>query len=363
MHKKFQLLAYLNGMPDVESTYPVLMRIHARGKLEVRTIVYSKLLKKEVRLKETFERNGLMPEIGSKLSMKFLFRSDIRNSDAVLTIADPFWDTTTRRQRGKYLIKLGKPSIFLQHGAFQLGVNGRLINGKMDYYSPKLLFWESPDLSQNLFKEQVYKKIETVGFTKKNILPKREWNPQIKKWSQKYKCKLLICQSFRWGNNRFKQEDIEQFYGLIENIIKEKPNLGIIIRSHRGKIRRIHRHFDNALEKKYDNILFSHYYKGPLAKATINDVIDLCDAMISPTSTTVLDCVYSGKPVAIFNEGLSIFPEVPVISNVEDVKSFIENIGKKDMGQKKLLQRFGNIDKNLDRASEAIENIVIKMNS
>ena len=72
MHKKFQLLAYLNGMPDVESTYPVLARIHARGKVEVRTIVYSKLLKKEVRLKETFERNGLMPEIGSKLSMKFL---------------------------------------------------------------------------------------------------------------------------------------------------------------------------------------------------------------------------------------------------------------------------------------------------
>jgi len=360
MHKKIQLLAYLNGMADVENIYPILARIHVRNRLDVRAIVYSKLLKKEIRLKETFERNGLTPEIGSKLSMKFLFRSDIRKSDAILTKEDPYWDTTTRHRRAKYLIKLGKPSIFLQHGAYQLGVNSRLIKGKMDYYSPKLLFWENPDFNQDLFNKEVLQKIETVGFTKTNILPKREWNAEIKKWLQKYKCRLLICQSFRWGNNRFQEEDIKKFYGLIESIIKEKPNLGIIIRSHRGKTRRIHRHFDNALEKKFDNILFSHHYKGPLAKATINDVIDLCDAMICPTSTTVLDCVYSGKPVAIFNEGLSLFPEVPEISNVEHLKDFLENIGKKDMGQKKLLQRFGDINENLDRASEAIENFLLK---
>ena len=73
--KRPQLLAYLNGMPDVESTYPVLERLHKRGKVDVRAIVYSKLLRNETRLPDAFATHGLVPQASSKLRMKLLFQS------------------------------------------------------------------------------------------------------------------------------------------------------------------------------------------------------------------------------------------------------------------------------------------------
>lgn len=203
MVKRPQLLAYLNGMPDIESTYPILARLHARDKIQVRAIVYSKQLRKEPRLPEAFRRHGFIPESGSKLSMKLFFKRAIDESDAVLSIADPLWDSTTRKQRGTYIRKIGKPSIWLQHGAYQLGVNGPLIDEPMSYYSERLLFWERLGDNRTLFTPDVLKKINVVGFTKQNILPTRSWGPEVEAWKTRYPRRLLVCQSFRWGNGRF----------------------------------------------------------------------------------------------------------------------------------------------------------------
>lgn len=354
-----QILAYLNGMPDVESTYPVLARLHNRGIVDVRAIVYSKLLRKENRLPEAFKGQGFTPESGSKLAMKLLFQRAIRRADAVLTIADPLWDSTTRKQRGTYMRKIGKPSIFLQHGAYQLGVNGPLTDGKMPYYSPKLLFWEPLGANKDLFTEDVPGKVEVVGFTKQNILPERSWPPEVEAWKSRYPRRLLVCQSFRWGNGRYSKDDIQQFYDLIEQIVQRNPDLGIIIRSHRGKVRKNHRAHDKRLQETYDNILFSHYYDGPLAKATIHDTLDLCHAMVSPTSTTVLDCVYAGKPAAVFDEGLAIYPDLMQIADVEGLEKFLAQMKTPGPEQGALIDRFGILDDNLDRAAEAIENFLI----
>lgn len=361
MDNKPQLLAYLNGMPDIESTYPLLARLHARGKIEVRAIVYSKQLRKEPRLPEAFRAYGFTPESGSKLSMKLLFRREIRKSDAVLSIADPFWDSTTRKQRGTYMRKIGKPSIWLQHGAYQLGVNGPLTDKPMAYYSDKLLFWEPLGDNRILFADDVPEKIDTVGFTKQNILPPCTWGPEVAAWQVRYPRRLLVCQSFRWGNGRYSKGNIQYFYDLIENTLDRNPNLGIIIRSHRGKIRKNHRDHDNRLAKKYPNILFSKYYSGPLAKASIHDVLDLCHAMVSPTSTTVLDCVYSGRPAAVFDEGLTIFPHLPQIADVSSLEAFLEQIDTPGPEQAELIERFGQFCENLDRAAASIEDYLLSV--
>lgn len=349
------LLAYLNGMPDVESTYPVLARLHARGKVRVRAFVYSKLLRKETRLRAAFEAQGFLPQAASKIRMKLLYQRDIRAADAVLTIADPLWDTTTRKQRGGYMRKIGQTSIFLQHGAYQLGVNGPLTEGPMPYYSQKLLFWEPLAENRALFAADVPERVEVVGFTKQNILPPPRWSAEVEAWRARYPRRVLVCQSFRWGNGRYSDEDIAQFYDLIDTVIARNPDLGIVIRSHRGKVRANHRAQDKALQARHPNVLFSHYYSGPLAKATIHDALDLCHAMVSPTSTTVLDCIYSGKPAAVFAENIAVFADLPQIDGPEAFEAFLRQIDSPGPEQAAILTRFGAFERNLDRAAEAIE--------
>ena len=357
MSDKPKLLSYLNGMPDVESLYPVLAVINKRNKLDLTIIVYSKLLRKEPRLKVAFEKAQLVPKSGSKFSMKLAFWNKIKQADAVLTISDPNNDTTTRKQRGVYMKKIGKKSIFLQHGVFQVAVNEEIRPGvALDYYSSQLLLWEFNDMYASAISTKSQNKSSVVGFIKKRILMPKAHGNFITDWKNSYPQRLLICHSFRWGRERYTESDIYNFYNMIEELVKRNPDLGIIIRSHRGKVRRSHRRIDKELEKKYPNILFSRHYHGPLAGATIHDVIDLCDAMISPTSTTVLDCIYQKKPAAIFNEGLSIFNELPVIDGIDDIESFLETVKSNSYNFEKIYSRFGDMEKNLNRAAEIIEN-------
>ncbi|MEY8098724.1 hypothetical protein AB9F29_15065 [Falsihalocynthiibacter sp. S25ZX9] len=356
MSHKPVLLAYLNGMPDVESTYPVLARLHKRGNVDVRAFVYSKLLRKEKRLTQAFNSEGFMPEPASKWRMKLFYKSDINKADAVLTIADPNWDSTTRKQRGTHIRTNGQQSIFLQHGAYQLGVNGPLTDGPMAYYSQRLLFWEPLGKNRSLFEAASAERVQVVGFTKKNILPANAWGPEVNDWVARYPKRLLVCQSFRWGKGRYSGDHISHFYNLLDAILTNHPDMGIIIRSHRGKVRKNHRSHDKALAQKHPNVLFSHYYSGPLAKASIHDAIDLCDAMISPTSTTVLDCIYSGKPAAVFAEDVEIFSELQQISDAETLENFVRSLSEPDPVYDSIRERFGAFDANLDRAAEAIEN-------
>jgi hypothetical protein len=356
MNNKPTLLTYLNGLPDVESIYPILVTLNNRAKINIKVIVYSKLLRKEPRLVEAFQKYNLFPIKGSKFSMKFAFWKDINKADAILTISDPNFDTTTRKQRSYYIKKIQKKSVFVQHGVYQIGVNEEPTPGQsINYYSSKLLLWESmkervgiSDASKN--------KSAIIGFVKKRLTKPLQYDNEVKVWDKGHRQKLLICHSFRWGRGRFKDSDVYGFYNMIEDLAKRNPDLGIIIRSHRGKVRRLHRKIDNELEKKYPNILFSRHYHGPLAGATIHDVIDLCDAMISPTSTTVLDCIYQKKPAAIFNEGLSIFNELPVIDGIDDIESFLETVKSESYNFEKIYSRFGDMEENLNKAAEIIEN-------
>lgn len=355
MAEKPLLLAYLNGMPDFESTYPVLARLQHRGHVRVRALVYSKLLRKERRLQPVFERMGFAPEPASKLRMKLLYQRDIRQADAVLTIADPNWDTITRKPRGTYMKKIGKPSIFLQHGAYQVGVNARRIEGEMEYFSDQLLFWEPLGENRALFTPDTAAKVKVVGFTKENILPQNRFGPEVSDWVARYPRRLLVCQSFRWGQGRYTSDHIDHFYDLLDQALTRNPDLGIIIRSHRGKVRKSHRAHDRDLARKHPNVLFSHYYSGPLAKATIHDAIDLVHGMISPTSTTVLDCLYSGKPAAVFAENLPLFAELPQIGDLAGLEAFAASLAAPDPVYDRVRARFGVLEDNLERAAEAIE--------
>lgn len=355
MSNKLVLLAYLNGLPDVEALYPVLARLHQRNLVEVRALAAPKLLRNEPRLKEAFARHGLAPTSASKFRMKLNYRRDIRAADAVLSIADPRWDTAARRHRSAYIAKRGQTNIFLQHGAYQMGVNVPWTAAAMPYYSQKLLFWEGLGKDSALFEPETAARIETVGFTKQNLLAPFSQSVALKEWVARYPKRLLVCQSFRWGKGRYSSDHIDHFYAMMDDALSRHPDLGIIIRSHRGKVRKNHRAHDQALAAKHPNVLFSHFYNGPLAKASIHDAIELCDAMISPTSTTVLDCIYAGKRAAVFDEDLPLFAGLQQISDIASLEVFLNSIAAPDPSHAFVKARYGEIDHNLTRAAEAIE--------
>ncbi|WP_156477461.1 hypothetical protein [Falsihalocynthiibacter arcticus] len=287
--------------------------------------------------------------------MKVFYKKDIDAADAVLTIADPNWDPTNRKQRGTHIRNTSQQCIFLQHGAYQMGVNGPLPISPMTFYSQCLLLWEPLGNNRDLFAPESAGRVRAVGFTKKNVLPINTWGPDVSDWVLKHPTRLLVCQSFRWGGGRYSSDQIANFYNLMDEMLTKHPKVGIIIRSHRGKVRKNHRGHDEALAKKHPNVMFSHYYSGPLAKASIHDVIDLCDAMISPTSTTVLDCIYSGKPAAVFAEDVDVFANLQQISNAETFEKFIGSLADYDPVYDTIRTRFGALDHNLDRAAKVIE--------
>lgn len=349
------LLAYLHGMPDVEGTYPVLARLHRRGNVNVQAFIYWKLLRREKRLSSAFQEGGLTPVPASKLRMRRFNKRDIGMADAVLAIDDPNWVAPSHKRCGTRVRDSRQQSIFLQHGVYQLGVNSPFTTDPISYYSQRLLFWEPLGENVKLFEPSTANRIQVVGFTKKDVFPKNVWKPEVSDWVARYPKRLLVCQSFRWGKGRYSTDHISHFYNLMDALLTKFPDMGTIIRSHRGRVRKNHGDYDKALAKKHPNVMFSNHHFGPLAKASIYDVIDICDAMVSPTSTTVLDCIYSGKPAAVFAEELDIFADLQQISNEETLEKFVRSIGEKDPVFDRIRIRFGELDDNLDRAAEAIE--------
>ena len=62
-----------------------------------------------------------------------------------------------------------------------------------------------------------------------------------------------------------------------------------------------------------------------MAMATINDVMALVDCVISHPSTTILDAVYEGKPVAVMNSFQRIFECLPNVDNLDNFTKFVED--------------------------------------
>ena len=111
----------------------------------------------------------------------------------------------------------------------------------MHYHSSRLLLWEPLAKNRELFDSETQSKVMTVGFTKKDILPRPAINETTQEWLDKFKIKILVCQSFRWGFGRHDANSIDHFYDILNQFLSRNKHIGIIVRSHRGKIRRNHR--------------------------------------------------------------------------------------------------------------------------
>lgn len=353
------LLAWLDGMPEVENLYPLLDLLHRRKNIHVTALISRRTMGHEPRLREAFTA-GLKPIPATTWRMKRFTNRDMSRADAVIGLSDPAHDRSAKVQRSARLLATNKPAIFLQHGALQMGVNLPWPNtGPMDYAAQRLLLWAPGQGETETLSAQTLSRASTVGFTKFPILPPRHIKPDLAQWVAKHPRRLLICHSFRWGGNRYGSDEIQKFYNMLSGFLATHPNTGIILRPHRGKVRREHAALDTKLETQHPNLIISREKTGPLKRASILDTLALTDAMITPESTTVLDAIYAGKPVALTDASPRLFHKLPRIDSAETLASFARNPAIATPACAEIRARYGEVQTNLTTAAKVVETALL----
>jgi CDP-glycerol glycerophosphotransferase (TagB/SpsB family) len=135
---------------------------------------------------------------------------------------------------------------------------------------------------------------------------------------------------------------------------QSRPDIAFILRSHRGKRRSDIEQKIAKVCEECPNIIRSERHYGIMAMATINDVMALVDCVISHPSTTILDAVYEGKPVAVMNSFQRIFECLPNVDTLDNFTKFIED-DSPHTPYITLRKTYGNLSDNLDIAASIVE--------
>jgi hypothetical protein len=337
---------FLNGMPEFETLFPLARRLAARG--VVRPICFSptSVLRREPRLRTLVSDAGVDITFRPSKLFKWLPGRYVRRADSHLCLVDPFTDTSAHRRRSQAISTLGQPSIFVQHGVLQGGLNLRTQPVPRPYYSGLVLTYEDI-LDPAVLAAEIKPRLQVVGFLKPALfapLSRRNLVPNGRRT-------VLFCHSYRW-TGRYQKEDVERFFDLVEGFARRHPEDCVILRSHRGKMRAEYR-AQTAAIAELPNVIVSNDHAGSLKGLGMTDVLGLCDLCVTSASTAALDALYLGKKVAIYDNDQSVFPHLPNIVDDASLNAFVENPSLDGITQTRA--HYGEIADNIDRACGEIE--------
>ncbi len=355
------LLVWLDGLPTIETVAYLLSALQARKHVAVKLFLPAGKFLADGPVMRKLSRLGLAPVPVSRLRSKFLFQRDLAAGDAVLVITDPALDRSSRAFRSSAIRRSGKPVIFVQHGAYQSGVNAPTGSGQstgVEYEAGRLLLWQCTQLEERFLSRNSLLKVRVTGFIKKPFLPFLPQSDELRDWVARYRSRVLFCQSFRWAGARFGADTVAEWYAMLDGFLTANPDIGVVVRPHRGKVHRSHSGNDTELLKRHPNLLVSMSNEGPLKDAAIHDCVQLCHSVVCPESTVVLDSVYLDRPVMIMDEMSALFPELPRFDGPETLAAFARDPEFAREASQKVLDRFGRIDDNLSRACDYIEEFI-----
>lgn len=358
--RKPVLLAWLDGLPEVENLYPLLALLNERDRIGLRVLVSRAVMRREPRLEQAFGERGLHPIVAGQYRMKRFTGRDIAAADAAISLSDPARDLSTKHKRSARLFAAGMPSIFLQHGALQAGLNVPLPKTLPGFASRLLLLWNPGGGEDAVLAEAERGRAVTVGFTKAPVFGDRRLSAPVHRWLERHPRRLLVCHSFRWSGGRYDENDVTAFYRMLERFLEMRPDCGVILRPHRGKRRAVHAKLDDRLQKRHANILISNEKSGPLKGNSILDDLALVEAAVTPESTTVLDAIYAGRTAAVWDTECRLFTDLPRIRTLEDLLAFASRPGSSAQACDDIRKAYGTFPENLRRCAEAIENFMLK---
>lgn len=346
---KKRLLFFFNGLPEFETMFQIACRLQARGRVEPVCFGPSAVLRREPRLRPLVAASGLKVAFRPSRLLKLMPRRLLAQGDWAMTLLDPAMDFSASRPRSLAMLEAGMPTIFLQHGVMQTELNCDSDPRGLRYSAKLLLTWEDlhfPDILE----PESRARVTPVGFIKPLLLAPR---PPLGPLPRRRRT-FLFCHAFRWVG-RYGEEDIARFYRLVAEFATRHPEDLMIIRSHRGKVRKLYRHHEKRIAQ-VPNVICTHAYRGPLRGMSMTDAASLADMVISTASTAVLDAVYLGVPTAIYENDQPVYRSLPNIDGIDALEAFAANPGSADIAG--LRAHYGDVAENTERACAAIERVM-----
>jgi hypothetical protein len=344
----------MNGLAEFETLYPLAQALSARERVTPHVFITSKMAQLDPRILPLLEATGGPVTIQSRFRLKWLYHRLLNRIDAVLTLTDPAADQTGRARRSRAIMHKGLPTIFLQHGVLQDGLNRFKVRPAAPFYARLVLAFEPLDELAGRIPPAELAKIQPIGYLKKACIPLRPPSIEFNTWRARYRHIVLLCHSFRW-KDRYEADEAEAFYQMVASSAASMPETGFIIRPHRGLGGAAYDHLDVGISAKHANVILSEAHSGLLAGLAMHDVLAVVDAAVSPGSTAILDAVYAGKQTGVYRNDSDKFQSLESITDAASLVAFVGSIGRPLTGEALLANHFGKVEDNIQNAAAMIE--------
>lgn len=348
-----RLGAFLNGLPDVENLFPILAELQARGRIDLQLFVPTGLWRRERRVRKLLKASGiaLLLRPNRLLKARFYYSRLLQSVTRMLVIGDPKLDTSIFGTRSRYYIEAGVPSIWVQHGVIQNRVAYSPDDAPTDFHSDPIFYWVEPANHTAKLAPGVEPRIRVSGFTKRPVIPYKAPPTRFSADMAKYRKRVLICHTFRGGAHDADQ--INAAYSMIRKYCLSNPDVAVIVRPHRGKVRANYNKQDHKLGQDCPNVYFSLQHRGALRGMNMLDVLQVVDCMVSTASTAILDGLFQGKPAALLASDSPQLQTLPQITDKASLEAFIEGGMTAPMLQ--MVEHYGAFDRNLTFVCDEIE--------
>ena len=351
--------AFITGDAELELLYGIIDQLKKSDVLDIRILAYSHFVRRNEYCKTLVQDTDLEVSIWPKHIYRILPQPWLNSIDALLLIEDPKCDMSKSWRnwiRNRYLQSIGLPTIFFQHGIIQSEIN--IIDSEptspVDFYSDLIFVFEDLGGNSHKFSKDSVKKINKSGFIKKAPI-----TPLVPKYLDllcKYEKKIIFAHDF--STNDYTNIEMSKYFAMVKEFALGYPNFAVIVRPHRGKEKKWHKTFDDALRQACPNVIFSNRRSGLLKGASMADLLSITDYLVTPPSTAILEALNMNIPIILTKTDLECFEILPIANDFESLETLINNINNYHEFFKAFRDRYGNLDDNIKRTCKIIESYV-----
>ena len=359
--RKKRLLCACAHSPAFDSCFPLIERLQQRGIIEPLILLGPRLRKVEPRAETAVRAAGVPYVAVSFLRLEVFSVLEILRTDALITHSDPRAYGGKFRLRDFSVLRLNKPTVFVQHGMVQAGLHYAGPKPVWNFHANLILTWTPvPNPHATFFGSDISNRFRVTGLLKTNRLSpattQHNLDQELGQWYQR----LLICHNFGFESQLYSKEAQKIAFSEWGKLADSRPNTLFIIRSHRGKHHAENTRMLSDLTKNRPNIILSERHSGLMRMATINDVMAVVDSVITHPSTVVLDAIYAQKHVGVFNTNHPELSSLPHVDTAEQIASFLDQ-RHSESSAKPIKSLYGEISENLDCAAKAVENYLMSL--
>ena len=358
-----KLYCFISHAPHFECCFPILAAVHKRGNVKVVPVVNRRLKRTDQTLLTAFDKVGLKAQFRSRAFVELFSFFSMKRADAILSYGDPLAMPKKIRMRDRYLVASKTPSIFAQHGLIQEGINLDWVFLQPEWYSRQILWWEDYQPENTPFlSEDVGKRIRKVGFIKKNYMDPRPFPQELMDHINSFRQRLLVCTTIPGQDHRFDDNNLAETYDMFDRFCQRNPDVLILMRPHRGKQNQRGKEFDDKLAAKHENVIVMDRYSGDFSYTNIHDCLAISDVMVGHASSAILDGVYANLPTAVLHNDWHSFRHLDQVLDLDSLERFSAQTDCVDIYDNQTRRHFGELDTNLDKAAEHIEELMLTSN-